>query len=497
MARGIRTLQSRRRARFVAATLALALVCLGSGPAQATVREWLMEQHGLDPDVLGPTPSVRLMGLGNPGLAVVDEDSELNLHDFGGNVAGILDDSDRWVVESWMGNHIRQSQRNLLDTEQRYGHSGVHVTYRSDSRVLGAEVNWTYLETDEMPGDWHRVRGPLISALVNQRIGRLVVGMMLGRESENEDRHSANFFNIRHAQDRWIGRLGLGVPLAGWILGGEWRFESGDVIGRSIDALRFHEDSYTWTRPVNRYILAAVLPRRGAIEGGVRVGLMDRAGSEEVKISWSNDSPQNPSHTDYEDEAVTFREEESAFEVATRWRLYLGDRSILGASVSYRDWAHDVYEGVNYKGSESEGLWSDETMAVAVGFSQLLLRERLLVSLDGRLLQTDWVAADVLERDEATARNVLLGMGLEFFARSDLALRGGFGVGSSDRDIDAPLTMRTLQSVSGGISWLPRGGLIQLTGAIRITRWEPVEEEATDLESEEEMSFALGLRLLL
>ncbi|MBD3237265.1 MAG: hypothetical protein GF330_11210 [Candidatus Eisenbacteria bacterium] len=479
------------------AMLGLLLICCGSGPAEATVREWLMQRHGLEPEILAPTPSVRLMGLGSPGLAVVDEETELNLHDFAGNVAGILDDSDRWLIESWAGNHIRQSESRLFDSEQRYGHSGLHVTYRSETRALGAEINWTYFEADRMPGDWARVRGPLISGILNQRIGALRLGMMLGQESENEDRHSSNFFSIRHTQDRWIGRLGAGLPVAGFVLGGEWRFESGEVVGRSVDPLRFHEDTYTWTRPANRYILALLLPRRGALEGGLRAGLMDRVGGERVVVSWSDDSPQNPSQEDFTDEAVTFREEESALEIATKWRLHLGPHSILGASADYQDREHDVNAGVNYQGSEEQGFRSDERLSAALGFSQLLLDDRILLAVDGRVSQTDWVAADALARSEATARNLLVGMGLEFFARSDLALRAGAGAGSQDRDVDAPLTMRTLRTISAGLSWMPRGGLVQLSGAVRFTRWEPAEEEAVDLESEEETSFALGLRLLM
>jgi hypothetical protein len=477
--------------------LGVLALCVTPQNADATVREWLMFKCGLDTQLLEPSPSARLMGMGGLALAVVDASSEINLRDYAGNVAGILDDSDGWVAETWLGNHLQTAERDAFSAERRFGHAGLHVVQRSEKRALGVEVDWTYLETRDVPGDWSRVRGPMISGIVNQRIGRFTLGVMLGSESENESRESSDFFNIRHEQNRFVGRVGLQAYAVGCVFGAEWQFKRGDVQGKSVDAARFHEDSYSWSQPDDRFCIAAVLPLRNSIEGALRVRIMDRQGSEQVDISWSGDSPENPSRENYFDSAITFREEDAALEIASRWRFHLKPGTILGAEVSYRDWDMLVTEGVNFKGSREAGRWKDEAFSAGVGLSHLMLHERLLAAVEVRARQGEWSAEDQLSSSAATSRALCLGLAAEYFVGEAIAIRAGVSGGTYDQDIDAPLTMRVCRTGSAGMSWLPRGGLVQIHGAIRYTRWEPSDAEAVDLETEDETSYTVSLRLLM
>jgi len=478
-----------------AGVVSLLVLLAGAGPGRATVVEWLMLRDGLDPEVLRPAPSVRLAGMGNPDLVMIDEASEMNLHDFAGNVAGVWEDSDRWVAESWLGNFVRGDDGAAMSGERRFGHAGLLLLQRSAARALGLEVNWIYLETGGDPGDWARARGPLISLLLNQRVGAFTLGFKLGQESENEDRISDSFFSIRHRQDRLLGRLGARAEGWGWVLGGEWRFEDGDVLGMSADPSRFHEDSFVWARPANRYVFSLIRPRTGNLEGGVRVSLLDRRGGERVAISWSDRSPQNPGGTNYFLDAVTFAEEEGDREIAARGRLYLGD-AVCGAEASYRDWDFEVVEGTNFKGSESAAKRSDQALEGRAGVSAPLIGRRLVACLETRLVQADWEAREDGLRTAATRGLAMVQAGAEYFLNERLALRAGVGMGSEDRDLDAPLTRRSLRALSGGFSWMPRGGLVQVHGALSQVLREP-EDADSPLIKEQETGFALSLRLLL
>lgn len=476
--------------------LGFALLIGLPAPGKATVREWLMERAGINPTVLRSTPSVRLYGMGDPILSVRDEANELNAHDFGGNIAGLLADSDDWVLESWIGNHRQDYERAAFSSERRYGHAGFHAVYRGADRALGAEVNWTYFQSNDADGDWRRVRGPLISALVNQEVGPVTLGLIVGTEHERESLITTDFFGITHKQDRWIGQLGAATELFGLQLGAGWDFEAGEVLGMSEDPDRYHEDSYTWQRPLDRYSFFAILPLRGRLTGGVRASTMDREGDELAEISWSDDSPQNPSGTDYFGEAITFAEEERETRLSTRWRFELQPGTLFGLEVGYRETELDVVEAVNFKGSRRGGYRSDEGLFGGLGVSGRFFTQRLLVALEGRGALEDWEIADEDGFAETgSARSLGGGLGAEYFVHPYLVVRAGVWAFSHDRDVDRPLTLSLQQSYSGGFSWLPQGGLMQLHGGVRFDTRSPDESQAP-LEDSSVVSYMLGFRLL-
>jgi len=459
--------------------VAFSLGLFMAASADATVREWLMERAGLDPDLVGSAPSVRLRGMGDVGLAVPDESNELNAHDFGGNVAGLLADADGWVVESWMGSSKLAGTLPTLSSERSYGNAGTQITQRSDSRALGVEVNWTYFETDHSPGDWARVRGPLMSGILNQRFGDFTLGAIVGRESENESRHSDDYFSLQHSQSRWIGQVGA-------------------VEGTSVDPGRFHEDTFEWSRPVDRFSVALLLPAGQAVEGGVRASFMDRKGGEICEVSWSAESPENPSHVNYSAEDITtFHETETDTDLQTRWRLHLGGGMILGLEAGMETWEIEVVEGTNYKGSQRSGAWTRDVQRGGAALSQRLLDRRLLVAIQAVGLRADLEASDELGRTEQTMEGAKATAGIEYFYREDLAFRSGFYLSSVDRDTDAPLSISNGHGFHLGMSWLPRGGTIQVHGAVSQSWEEPEDNTAPDVEDQDETSFLVGMRLLL
>ncbi len=472
------------------------LLAVGS-PAHGTVREWLMQQAGLDPTVLRSAPSARLAGLGRVDLCVRDEANEINTRDFGLNVAGVLEDSDGWVIESWLAGHRQQTNRPDRDSKRSYGNSGAQVVYRSQSTALGLDYNWTFFEATDHPGDWSRVRGPLASALVNHRFGRLVLGAVVGSEGENESRTSENFFAIRHKQTRWVGQLGAQVPVGPTLVALGWDFERGNVEGKSVDPARFHEDELTWVRPLDRYSVAVIVPGADGLEAGLRARYMDRTGGETEVISWSDTSPENPSKELFRRPGLsTFREEETDADVAGRARLDVG-RLTVGIEASYRTWEWSAIEASNFKGSNRAGSLSSDALQAAAGVSTRLLQGRMLAAVQGEVGQEDWEEAQSLETRSGTARHGTLGAGLELFVYQDVVLRGGFWLTSQDGDVNEPLTLSRGRGLSAGASWLPRGGTVQLHGGLRHTKTKPDEEGSARVDDKSELSFLLGLRILI
>lgn len=478
--------------------LGVALLLLAAPPGRATMRELLMQGAGLDPQALRSAPSVRLLGMGTLDLCLPDESNEMNAYDFGGNIAGVLEDGELWVVETWLGNHHQTASRTGFGAERRFGHGGVQLMRRWPSRAMGLDVDYGYFENTEYDADWSKIRGPRMSAIYSQRVGPVTAGLIVGREQENEARISPDFFAIRHDQDRWVGQFGLTATQLGVRWGAALDFERGDVIGKGIDPQRYHEDTFTWTRPLTRYSVCALLTPRAGLEGGIRFRALDREGSERAMISWSGESPYNPSGTNYFADAITFAEEESDWDVTTRWRAHGSHAMTLAAEVGYRSWDHAVREGDEFKGSLRAAEAEKDVFSAGAGVSRRMFHDRVLVGIEARGAFEDWVEVDAaMQRREGTARRVSLGPGFEVFASDRLVLRGGFSLVSDDADVDAPATLRTGHVLSGGIAWVPRGGLIQIQAAVRQERLTPDAETATDLEEADDTQFLLGLRWLL
>jgi hypothetical protein len=473
---------------------ALGLLCLLAGSAEtgATIREREMRAAGLDPQVLAGVPSIRLQGLGDLDLAVADEANEINANDFGGNVAGLLGDGEGWTVESWLGNHVREASSATDDAQRRFGHSGLHVVRRWPNRALGLQADYAHFDNNERARGWSTIRGPVLSGVFNYRVGPAVAGLRLGRETEDEDRINPDYFSISHEQGRWVGELGVAARAVGVEWGAAWAFQRGAVRGVSVDAARFHEDDFLWTRPLDRYTLYALLRPGERLEGGLRLRTMNREGSERVATSWSAEFPMQGSKADYEGSAVTFYEEESDWDLTTRWRLRTAGDGLLAAEAAVRGWEHRVEEGTNFKGSERAGHDEDRTFSLGAGASRRVLGGRFLVGLEGRGSFDDWKD----DSAEGQGRRLSLGAGCEFFAGDRLVLRGGASLLADDRDVDLPATLRTGRAISGGASWVPAGGLMQIHLAMRHFRLAPESDAATGLEEIDETRYTLGARWL-
>jgi hypothetical protein len=474
------------------------VLLLGAPVSHATVRELLMQSAGLDPQSLSSAPSIRLIGMGDLDLSVPDESNELNSHDFGGSISGVLEDGEGWVAESWLASHLQTVERPGLGGERRFGHSGFQVIKRWPDRAMGADVDYGFFENSQSDGTWSSIRGPRMSGILNKRIGPATAGLILGRELENESQIGTGFFAVRHKQGRLRGQFGVETLRYGARWGAAWDFERGDVVGKGIDPARFHEDTFAWTRPLNRYSLFALFNPRPGLEGGVRARALNRQSSERVQVSWSGESPYNPSGMKYSISAVTFFEEESDWDLVTQWRWHPAGGNLLAAEAGYRAWDHRVDEGSEFKGSLRAGHASQKTFTFGVGVSRRVFADRVLFALEGRGAIQNWVMEEPSQASaDGTSRQASVGAGFEFFASDRLMLRGGVSLLSDDQNTDQPATLRTGHALSGGLSWVPRGGLLQAQAAVRLERLVPQGQADASLDEATETQFAVGLRLLL
>lgn len=490
-----------RLARFGAEWIAvLALSCAVSGAGWAQSVDYLAQEAGL---ALDRTPaSARLEGMGGLTIAVADEGRELNLSDYGRNLAGWLPDREGRRSDLWFRSIDRavdvRNERNVR-TRTRTGlvETGAIASWSSGSkRLLGAEYAYERLETAVERGERSRDRGPQWGGFGNQRLGPLVVGGAVHFSSDAQHLTTTNPFGISHDGSgvRYTGALAY--FRGNLAVGAQVERQVNTILGYGHEVSRFHEDELTWKRPVGIYSAVATFSPAALLRGAVRASLLRIDGRQDVDVSWDYRMPDNPGRANYRALVGAFEEEVRGGEIGSRW-----DADLTGSMRASIDgeigWTSDlVTEGVNYKGSR-RALDRDRGWTRLVGgLGYALASGRGRGGVEGSFLRTkteDRVDGGV---EEISERRLEVRAGAEYYLRDDIALRAGYARTVDDRDLDAPRTLHTGSAVTIGLGLMPRGGLFQIDALLRYGSLAPDYGGAPNRE-EEATSLGLGARFLL
>ena len=451
--------------------------------AQAQFIDFQAEQQGI-PFTDDPSLS-RLISMGGLRFVIPDENNEINLADFGGNVAGIAADKDGWSVE-WTYDKLRNTddasltrrsnafvQRTVVTQEM----ADWTVIYRNgNGRAFGGSYRWDAQSVNVRVGDDSKARGPKVSALWNERIGPFRLGTSFHRFADNEDITSADIYAIRHFSESWIWRFGAATDLLGLQWAGQIDLERNTIEGKSRDPSGFHQDDYRWLRPATKGRLSLLLPEGSDLEAGVNLSFLDRSGREEAEISWSDRFPANPGGFNYDQKLGTFEEDESGLELEARALYWLSWAPRVGGYFRYGDFSSDVVESSNFIGSRRAGSLDRTETVFGGGAATSLWSDRFTLGVEGESRLTTTEAEVARAFSVIDAREISLRGGIEWFARPNLAFRSGYEYRTTDTDIDAPFTLRAGSAGSIGVGYVPNGGTITVDGYFRYLDQEPSED---------------------
>lgn len=472
-----------------AAAILVALLVV-SGEARAQYLTFDAARRGVT--VLEARPSLRLDAMGGLYLVVPDENNELNISDFGANIAGVAADRRGWSVESWFGRNngfvdenstyygrpVRQ--RDRLDFER----GGLDVVYRREAkRALGMTVFWNGYDTRRTYGSNSRVSGPDSRFFFNQAIGPVTAGIGVTTASDKENVVSSDIFSIRHTSKTrrltLAASLDLGdmaSKLAGMYVGAQVDADRVRIDGASTDPAGFHGDEFRWRRPATGVRLTLVRPEGpGALAFGANVGRLRREGTEEATISWSDRFPENPSRVNYTVRVPSFTEKETGWDAEGRASWRLSRRLRLGGHGVYQkfDSAVQVASNSNFVGSrlqEDSGLtfWR-----LGAGLGTVLrggrLRAGLEGSVDGGRLKSERLRQELTVK----TRTYEVRAGAEYFVVADLAVRAGYQRGSLDPAVGEPGSLGLSSGFTLGFGYVPRGGLVAIDAYLRAWKENP------------------------
>jgi hypothetical protein len=476
--------------------LALFAFLVPSG-AHSQAIDWIATEDGI---ILGHDPgSARLEGMGGLSIAVPDESNKLDLNHYGGNVSALLWESDaaRWDFWTHAATILHDSfdaggvrQRDRVQTNEYGG----RMAWRSKGRrVLGLDYSYDAINQGTGPLEQSKVRGPMWGVFGGQQVARVVLGGGIHLIGDNQDRTSTDFFAIRHKSSgqRYVGSLAIDAgPL---VLGLQSERQVNQITGDSRDEARFHEDIYTWKRPVETYSGSAVWSFSDVLRGAVRARAQKIDGREDVRISWSDRMPENPARTNILVHAGTFDERGRNYEVGSRWEMRPSEAIFLTADGSIARTSTKIVEGSNFKGSQ-RAEDSKEHLARAGGaVSYQAPSKRLRVGAEGWFIRDS--RDDAIAATSVVARTLELRTGAEYFVQDAFAIRAGYLRSAEDEDTSLPRTLGIGNGFSIGGGYFPRGGLYQIDAAIRVEKVLP-NYDGNPRSEKRRTYFSLGARFL-
>ena len=327
-------------------------------------------------------------------------------------------------------------------------------------------------------------------------VGSLVLGGALTVINESDDVNATNQLAVAHDTDRIDYQFGaVYIPARSISVGASLSLSDNSLSGLSESGL--HRDRYTWDRPVTEFG-GQILFERGRLEGGafVRRSILD--GGELLNVSWAREFGLNPSGVDLELRVPILDEERKQTTFGTRWRIGLSNRLLAGASVEVISGTYDATANPTW--SSFQGTTSDEFDATRISLGLAgrpiprLLASAQLDVLTGELTQEALETLTTTDDEMSTFR-----AGVEYLWVSDLVLRGGVAFGTETLDIADTISSSSTEFdrvlYTGGLGWLPRGGVFAIDLAVGFTDVEA--SSPSDLaDTTDGLSFSLSGRTL-
>ncbi|MFN8549412.1 MAG: hypothetical protein U0527_15925 [Candidatus Eisenbacteria bacterium] len=463
------------------------------------------ESHLAELPLFDSRSSARLLGMGGLELVIPDENREINLFDFGRNLAGLAADKDGWSLETQYGRLIDAldysselggapiAQRQVINQHS----ANTQIIFRQGGRrAVGTTIQFDSQDQDYRFGADNLMRGPRVSGYYNDRFGPVSLAIGLTRWTDNEDVASPDIFSIRHESSTWLVNLAAATRAAGFEWGVEADFENVTIRGKSRDAAGFHQDEFQWRRPATNLRATAILARPGRLQAGFNLASGSRNGTEEAKISWADRFPQNPGRFYYAVRVPTFHEEESEWSLEGRasYRLQGSLRASLYGNTS--GFSSDVTEAGNWIGSRRAQKLDDANARVGGGLSKGFVGDRVLVGLEGFGIFRTRDLTLSRAKSSISSRQLAGTLGAEWMVGPGFAVRGGYLVRNNDEDVDAPETLSKGNGWSLGFGYLPRGGMVALDGAVRSVGLDPDGTTSTNLRTDQ-TEYLVAARFIL
>jgi len=462
---------------WLGVSLVTVALTTGASPVRAQISSLFLDEW--DIAYRFSQNSARVDAMAGIWASLEDESQEINMWDFGENPAGFILDRDAWTGDFWATASNRDRRTATIPSSGEGAEGGLQISFRSYERALGVEGTLTSATVEGGDGidfEKHEFSGPFIRLVGNQFIGdNLVFGLGVDLISEEDKVTSPNALAIAHDTDRTNWRLGLVYFLGDKIdLGGTLLLSTNSITGESKDGL--HRDIYDWDRPVTEFGLQGIYGPGSDFQVGVfaRRTLLD--GGEVLDVSWAREFFLNPTEGfDLELRIPIVDEELTQTTLGGRVLADVGERLQLGGGLTYRATEYDVLAHPTWSRflSTTDEETTDLEFSAGIGF-----RPHSRLGLYGQIDVGDRSTDSIEFESTRTIDTSLTGFraGVEYFWFNEVALRAGGELLTTSVDNayqgDTTSRERERTRITGGIGWVPRGGVFVLDAAIGFVNGE-------------------------
>ncbi len=495
-------------------------------PGAAQLLEAWRQGSGVAADAR--TPPARLLAMGGMQVAVADENHEVNLLDFAGNITGHLTDKPSHHIDAFSGPRTWRDRTTLGLGDQAITHFPTlfqvnlkpsdHVALGGTAaffdataeRLVTPGLRQTFVLPVEENADGSvtyevidaGLQGPALSGHGARRFGdKLAAGIELSWARQREEKGTPARYQVDHIANttQLAGSFtyrvveGGGGTVESLVAGANGAFGRTRFDGRAISDV--HIDQLDWERP----LVAGSVHVLGDFAGDTRLGVDFRyqsfEGRETAHRNWSELFFLNPTGRTLIIDELTFEEGFRSKELELRFQRAARQTPIFigaGFRVGQNEYWQLPQENTN--SYVQAKILRQTAWRAAGGASYRLPRGRGLVA--GELAYGfDDLDRRISKPTRTEPKAVLeIGAGGEYFPFLRGGVRGGFRLLKEDgnRDLDDPVLDTTTRRASAGLTFRTEDAQWQLDATF-VRDW--VENDAVTLEVEDAVRNALTMQL--
>ncbi len=456
---------------------------------------WLV---GTDVELIKGPGTIRLAGMGNLTIAVEDENNQVNLYDFTGNVASLIFDKrvrnhDTWANYAkwtdvkdgfrWQDVGVWQGGTMVVLRKEGSYAGGASISSRVvdftrvDDRVLRERLRVAYPKSEIFHPDTSIIdmetSGTAIEAYFAHKVlGKVYAGVRGWGVFDGEKRSPRLRYEVTNeASDVGAGLGVVAFPLSWVQVGGTVDLGSQLVEAVSKDA--FHDDLFSRKRSIPAYSTHAAFDLIGKLRGVVNYKRCSYEADQTLLMNWSDRYIINPQEIDIHMKLKIGSESLVSNQFATRWIL-----SNLGVPVTVTAHFDMMTEDSWYRQEPNVLVWTEEfdqylqQWNLAGGASYTLL-DRGLLGVEVRLNRGRLENRMIDEKGQTNFKALDLRGGAEYRVLPWLALRGGYARSAEERFMGVPEEDFVSSAFSAGLGFLLKDERLAFDAAFLQRTTEP------------------------
>jgi len=445
-----------RGAQLLLLVVSIALLAIPRPSSAYLETIWLA---GTDVELIQGPGTIRLAGMGNLAVAIEDENNQVNLYDFTGNVASLVLDKNAKNADSWASYGKWADEKNDFRWQDiGIWQGGALVVLRGNGNYAGgATISTRILDLNSVDDRSFRkalrvgfpkseiavpesalvstdVTSDAVEGYYAHRVfGKAFLGVRGWGTFDSEQKPARLLYELTNSADEFGGGVGLVVLPTKWMqIGGNVDLGSQVVETASSDA--FHEDSYIRKRAIRTFSSHALLDLMGKLRGVLNYRHSSFDNDQTLNLNWSEHFVLNPQVDEVIRKKLKVSSESSVYDFfATRWIL-----SGLGLPITvsgYFDilkedsWLHNEKNALVFVDEYDEALdeWNLR------GGASYKIAEKGLVGMEARLNRGRVENRLPSEEGYVNFRTLDIRGGGEYRLLKWLALRAGYSRGKEER----------------------------------------------------------------